>query len=41
MLVREATPITVDQAKAREKLWTPGRDPEEETSSGEIWTPGS
>ncbi len=41
MLVREATPITVEQAKAREKLWTPGRDPEEETSSGEIWTPGS
>jgi trigger factor len=41
MLVREATPITVEQAQAREKLWTPGRDPEGETGSGEIWTPGS
>ena len=26
LLVREATPISVDQAKAREKLWTPGKD---------------
>ena len=26
LLVREAKPITVDQAKAREKLWTPGKD---------------
>ena len=26
LLVREATPISVEQAKAREKLWTPGKD---------------
>jgi trigger factor len=38
LLVREAKPIPVDQAKAREKLWTPGR---EESGSGQLWTPGS
>ena len=26
LLVREATPISVEQARAREKLWTPGKD---------------
>ena len=26
LLVREATPISVEQAKARQKLWTPGKD---------------
>ena len=26
LLVREAKPISVEQAKAREKLWTPGKD---------------
>jgi trigger factor len=40
LLVREATPITVEQAKAREKLWTPGKD-EPETGPGKIWTPGN
>jgi trigger factor len=40
LLVREATPISVDQAKAREKLWTPGREGGEQPS-GQIWTPGS
>jgi trigger factor len=40
LLVREATPITVEQAQAREKLWTPGREGGEEPS-GQIWTPGS
>jgi trigger factor len=48
LLVREATPISVEQAKAREKLWTPGKDAEETDStrssapsSGQLWTPGS
>ena len=41
LLVREATPITVEQAKAREKLWTPGRDEEDSVGSGQLWTPGS
>jgi trigger factor len=38
LLVREAKPITVEQAKAREKLWTPGG---EEPRSGQIWTPNA
>jgi trigger factor len=43
MLVREAKPISVDQAKARDKLWTPGKDEAEEGEggAGQIWTPGS
>jgi trigger factor len=40
LLVRETTAITVDQAKAREKLWTPGKDDAEGTAE-QIWTPGS
>ncbi len=47
LLVREAKPITVEQAKARKKLWTPGKEPAEiegaEPSgeqSGQLWTPG-
>ena len=38
LLVREAKPISVEQAKARDKLWTPGQDVAE--GSGQIWTPG-
>jgi hypothetical protein len=52
LLVREATPISVEQAKARQKLWTPGKetdpahpDPSQSGSasggSGQLWTPGS
>jgi trigger factor len=52
LLVREAKPIGVEQAKARKKLWTPGKDKEEPGSaqpsgapaagaSGQLWTPGS
>jgi trigger factor len=40
LLVREAAAITVDQAKAREKLWTPGKE-ESSPGSGQIWTPES
>ncbi len=40
-LVAEATPITVEQAKARQKLWTPGKDKEGAEGSGQLWTPGS
>jgi trigger factor len=39
LLVREAKPISVEQAKARDKLWTPGKD--EEAGKGQLWTPGS
>jgi trigger factor len=40
LLVDSAKPITVEQAKARDKLWTPEKD---EASEGEkqLWTPGS
>jgi trigger factor len=38
LLVGEAQPISVEQAKAREKLWTPGR--EGASQPGQIWTPG-
>jgi trigger factor len=43
LLVREASPITVDQAKAREKLWTPGKaqDETEPAPASQLWTPGS
>ncbi len=40
LLVREAKPISVEQAQARDKLWTPGKDDESE-QPGQIWTPGS
>ena len=40
LLVSAAKPITVEQAKARDKLWTPGKD-EAEDGPGQIWTPGS
>src|SRR3954466_5537968 len=39
MMVESAKPITVEQAKARDKLWTPGK--EGEAAAKEIWTPGS
>jgi trigger factor len=45
-LVAEATqPISVEQAKARDKLWTPEKGGSEEQAagspSGRLWTPGS
>jgi trigger factor len=39
LLVREAKPISVEQAKARDKLWTPGKEGAEQ-GAGELWTPG-
>ena len=38
LMVESAKPISVDQAKARDKLWTPGKEGEAEAK--EIWTPG-
>ena len=38
LLGESATPISVDQAKARDKLWTPEKEPDE--PAGELWTPG-
>jgi trigger factor len=39
LLVKEAKPISVEQAKARQKLWTPGK--EGAGGGGQLWTPGS
>jgi trigger factor len=36
-LVEHARPIEVEKAKAREKLWTPGKDTER--GAGGLWTP--
>jgi hypothetical protein len=40
LLVAEAKPIPAEQARAREKLWTPDKQGAE-GSSGQLWTPGS
>jgi trigger factor len=39
LLVAESKPITVEQAQARDKLWTPGKEAAKGT--GQLWTPGS
>jgi trigger factor len=42
LLVENATPISVEQAQARDKLWTPDKDAGEESGARpQIWTPGS
>lgn len=40
LIVEHAKPIDVDQAKARDKLWTPDKE-DADAPSGTIWTPGS
>ena len=42
-LVEHAKPITVEQAQARDKLWTPEREAGEAAPTGgsQLWTPGS
>jgi trigger factor len=40
LLAEEAKPISIEQAKARDKLWTPERE-QAESGSGQLWTPGS
>jgi trigger factor len=39
LIAESATPLSVDQAKARDKLWTPGQD--RPTGTSQLWTPGS
>jgi trigger factor len=39
LLADSAQPITVEQAQARDKLWTPGAESGERAS--QLWTPGS
>jgi trigger factor len=40
LIVDAANPISVEQAKARQKLWTPGKEAGEH-GSGRLWTPSS
>ncbi|UGS37557.1 trigger factor [Capillimicrobium parvum] len=41
-LVENASPISVEQAQARDKLWTPEKDAAAESAERpQIWTPGS
>ncbi|MGZ4270696.1 MAG: trigger factor [Solirubrobacteraceae bacterium] len=41
LLAEHAKAITVEQAQARDKLWTPGSAEGEKPPAGELWTPGS
>jgi trigger factor len=38
LIAESAVPIPLEQAQAREKIWTPEKEEEEK---GELWTPGS
>jgi trigger factor len=38
VIADSATPIPLEQAEAREQIWTPEKD---EEKAGELWTPGS
>jgi trigger factor len=41
LLANEATPISVEQAKARDKLWTPEKGAAGEGAPARLWTPGT
>jgi trigger factor len=40
VLVDASTPISVEQAKARDTLWTPEKERGEQDAPGRLWTPG-
>ena len=40
LVAEQAKPISVEQAQAKDKLWTPEKEASE-TGSGQLWTPGS
>ncbi|HET6831928.1 MAG TPA: trigger factor [Solirubrobacterales bacterium] len=40
LIVAEATPIEMDRAAAREKLWTPEGEEGRRAAAGDLWTPG-
>jgi trigger factor len=40
LLAESATAISVEQAQARDKLWTPGKEGAESSGTGQLWTPG-
>jgi trigger factor len=41
LLASEAAPIPVEQAKARDKLWTPEKEGASEDAPARLWTPGT
>jgi trigger factor len=41
LVTESAKPISIEQAQARDKLWTPGDERAGSGSTGQIWTPGS
>jgi trigger factor len=41
LIVEHATPIPIEQAQAREELWTPEKEAGTESAKGKLWTPGS
>jgi trigger factor len=41
VVAESAKPITIEQAQARDKLWTPGGEAEGAPSGSGLWTPGS
>jgi trigger factor len=41
LVAESAKPIDVEQARARDKLWTPGKGESEDRPSSGLWTPGS
>jgi len=40
LIAQEATPISVEEAKAKHVLWTPEKE-QAGTGAGDLWTPGS
>jgi len=41
LLAESAVPIPLEQAEAREKIWTPEKEQDDEEKPSELWTPGS
>lgn len=41
LVAESATPMPLEQAEAREKIWTPEKEQGEEEKPSELWTPGS
>jgi len=40
LIAESAVPIPLEQAEAREKIWTPEKEQEAEEKPSELWTPG-
>lgn len=40
LVAESAQPIPLEQAEAREKIWTPEKEEKEQEGEGKLWTPG-